>query len=165
MARAVFRRIDHAAIYILIAATFTAVHGVLFRGLSRWGMIVAVWSFAVTCIVLSLLFFNDIPEFLNLISYIAFGWCGTVSGLKICKRYGFSFSKPLLYGGVSYTVGAVLDFLKLPVLISGVVGPHELFHIAVVCGIGYHWLFISRARRLTEIVMHTAAPLPMPAPG
>jgi len=35
-----------------------------------------------------------------------------------------------------------VDFLEWPVLIAGVVGPHEVFHLGVVAGIAFHWAFI-----------------------
>jgi predicted membrane channel-forming protein YqfA (hemolysin III family) len=47
-----------------------------------------------------------------------------------------------LFGGLAYTAGASLEFLGLPVVIYGVIGPHELFHIAVLAGLAWHWQFV-----------------------
>jgi len=48
-----------------------------------------------------------------------------------------------MYGGIAYSVGAILEFMRAPELIPGVIGPHELFHIAIIFGVVYHWRFVS----------------------
>src|SRR5262245_46256180 len=45
-ARDVLQRLDHAAIFVLIAATFTPIHSILFRGRWRWGMLTLIWTCA-----------------------------------------------------------------------------------------------------------------------
>jgi predicted membrane channel-forming protein YqfA (hemolysin III family) len=55
---------------------------------------------------------------------------------------GVRFVLPLVWGALAYTFGAVAEFLGWPVLVAGVVGPHEIFHLAVVAGISFHWAFI-----------------------
>ena len=52
---------------------------------------------------------------------------------------GFTLIKPLIYGALAYAAGATLEFLRLPIVIPGVIGPHELFHTAVLFGIAWHW--------------------------
>ncbi|TNF99306.1 MAG: DNA-binding protein [Gammaproteobacteria bacterium] len=143
--RAVLQKLDHAAIFVLIAGTFTAVHLVMFRGVWRWGMIVLIWLFACVGITLKSIFFNDFPEWLSLSIYIGLGWLGVISAVQLWRYYGLAMIKPLFYGGVAYSVGAVIDFLQQPVLIGGVIGPHEIFHFAVLAGIGFHWAFIDKA--------------------
>jgi predicted membrane channel-forming protein YqfA (hemolysin III family) len=54
------------------------------------------------------------------------------------------FVLPLVWGALAYTIGALVDFLSWPVLVAGVVGPHEIFHLAVIAGIAFHWAFIHR---------------------
>jgi channel protein (hemolysin III family) len=143
--RAVLQRLDHAAIFVLIAGTFTAVHLVMFKGIWRWGMITLIWFFAVSGITLKSIFFNDLPEWIGLSIYISLGWFGVISAIRLWKHYGFSFIKPLLYGGLAYSIGAIIDFLQYPLLIPGVIGAHEIFHFAVMAGISFHWAFIDRA--------------------
>ena len=142
--RMVFQRLDHAGIYLVIAGSFTAVHDALFTGFMRWGAITAIWIVAITSIVLKIVFFQSIPETVGLATYLAFGWFGVVTAIFAYRRKGLRSLIPLILGGVAYTTGALLDFLKTPVLITGVIGPHELFHIAVLAGISLHWFFISR---------------------
>jgi channel protein (hemolysin III family) len=140
--RAVLIRMDHGAIFVLIAGTFTPVHGILFHGRGRWAALLLLWSVTATAVTLKTLFFNDLAEWVGLTLYLGLGWMGVISGGILWVRYGWHFVRPLVWGGLAYTVGAVLEFVRWPVLIPRVIGPHELFHLAVLAGVGLHWRFV-----------------------
>jgi len=142
--RLVLQRLDHAGIFLLIAGTFTPIHGILFKGWWRWGMLIPIWIIAITGLTLKTIFFIGFPEWFGLILYLGLGWLGIISAVVIKRRYGFKFVTPLIYGAIAYSSGAVMEFLRTPVLISGVVGPHELFHVAVLIGLGYHFYFVRQ---------------------
>jgi len=146
--RAVLQRLDHAGIFILIAGTFTPVHGILFSGFWRWGILFLIWVLAITGITLKSIFFNELAEWLGLIFYLGLGWVGILSAYLTHRLHGFTIIRPLIYGALAYTAGASLEFLRMPIVIPGVIGPHELFHIAVLLGIAWHWKFI---RKLLEL--------------
>ena len=143
-ARAVLQRLDHAAIFVLIAASFTPVHVIVFRGASRWGILLLVWAGAVTGITLKTIYFEDMPEGLGILLYLGLGWLGALSGYLLCRRFGFAYLVPVIIGGLAYSVGALLEYADYPVLVSGVIGPHETFHMLVLGGISAHWVFIRR---------------------
>jgi len=82
------------------------------------------------------------PEFLSLIFFLSLGWLGTFTGVVLWKKKGLPFIKHFLFGGLAYTLGATLEFLRTPVIIQGVIGPHELFHVAVILGTTFHWIFV-----------------------
>ncbi len=140
--RAVLQRLDHAAIFILIAGSFTPIHVFLFKGWRRWGFLAAVWTFALMAIAIKTIYFEVFPEWLSVGLYLAFGWCGLVTTTLLYRHYGAWSIRLLVSGGLAYSVGALLDYHRLPTLVNGVVGPHELFHLAVLVGIFLHWLFI-----------------------
>jgi channel protein (hemolysin III family) len=142
--RAVLQRLDHSAIFVLIAGTFTPVHGILFRGWLRWLPLALMWAAAATGITLKTIFFSDVSEWLGLALYLGLGWIGIASGVLLYRRFGFTFVRPLLWGALAYTVGAVLEYLRWPVVIPGVVHAHELFHLAVLVGILCHWQFVMQ---------------------
>lgn len=142
--RFVLQMLDHAAIFTLIAATFTPTHVLLFRGFMRWGILFIVWATAITGITLKSIYFEDIPEIASLAMYLCLGWLGAITGHQLYKRLGLKAVSPLIYGAIAYTLGATLEFVRYPTLISGVIGPHELFHVLVLFGISFHWLFIYR---------------------
>lgn len=140
--RAVLQRLDHAGIFFLIAGTFTPIHGLLFIRTLRWGILLLIWIIAVTGITLKSIFFSEIPEWLGLGLYLGMGWLGALTGILLYRRFHFHFIRYLVFGALAYTVGAVFEFLRLPVLVEGVIGPHEIFHVFVLLGIGYHYAFV-----------------------
>lgn len=140
--RAVLQRLDHAGIFFLIAATFTPIHFIQFRGPLRWGVLVFMWSAAVTGITLESIYFNDLPEWVSLTLYLSLGWVGALSGYSLYRRFGFEQIRLILLGAFAYTAGAVLEFFRFPVLVPAVIGPHELFHVMVLIGISAHWMYI-----------------------
>jgi channel protein (hemolysin III family) len=141
-AREVMRVLDHAAIFTLIACSFTPIHVILFRGVGRWGSLLLIWGFAVVAITCKSIYFHTMPEWLGLSLYLGMGWIGLVSGSALYRRFGFAFVAPILWGGLAYSIGALLDHLKWPELVPGAVRSHEIFHIAVLIGLGFHWSFI-----------------------
>jgi channel protein (hemolysin III family) len=138
----VLERLDHGAIFVLIAGTFTPAHGILFRGWLRWGPLVFIWSAALLGITLKTIFFDEWAEGFGLTLYLIMGWCGIFGGVLLARRYGFTFVQPMLYGGLAYSVGAVIQFVEWFNLIPGVIHSHDLFHVAVLMGAFWHWLFI-----------------------
>jgi channel protein (hemolysin III family) len=140
-AREVLRRLDHAAIFVLIAATFTPVHVLLFRGWGKWGFLALIWTYAVVAIAVKTIYFHQIPKLLSLSLYLGMGWIGLYTCVSLWRRYGFEFIRPILWGGVAYSVGAVLEALRWPVIVPGVIQWHEIFHVAVLIGLTFHWAF------------------------
>jgi channel protein (hemolysin III family) len=141
-ARGVLMRLDHAAIFVLIAGSFTPVHVILLR--ERWQryLLACLWGAALAGLALKMVYFNAMPSWLGLLMYLGLGWLGTISAVALARRFGVRFILPLVWGGLAYTIGAAADFLGQPVLVADVVGPHEIFHMAVLAGISFHWAFI-----------------------
>jgi channel protein (hemolysin III family) len=144
---AVMFRLDKAAIFALIAGTFTPIHGMIFRGFIRWGGIALMWAAAATGITLVTIFFDQMPYGLGTTLYLALGWVAGVSVIAAWRRRGFRYIRLILIGGVAYSAGAILLGLKWPTLIPGVVGPHEMWHAAVIAGMCCHWVFVARQAR------------------
>ena len=144
VARNVLMRLDHAAIFVLIAGSFTPVHVILLH--DRWHrhLLPLIWAAAIAGLTLKSVYFDAMPERLGLLMYLGLGWLGVISTVALARRFGVRFILPLLWGGLAYTVGAMADHLHWPVLIPEVVGPHEVFHLAVLAGIAFHWAFIRR---------------------
>ena len=141
-ARSVMRHLDIAGVFALIAGTVTPVHAILFRGFHRWAPLLLVWSAAITGISLRTIFSKSLPSGVGIAIFLIMGWGGLISCVLLWRRYGFSFIRPLLSGGIAYTVGVVILSLNWPIPIPGVIGAHELWHIAVLVGLGLHWKFV-----------------------
>lgn len=137
--RAVLQRIDHAAIFLMIAGTFTAIHGVAFRdGWRRW-FVTLVWTLAITALTLKTIFFENMSERAGLALYLGLGWVGVLSAAVLWKRRGWRGVRWLFGGGLAYSIGAAYDFAAGPTWIEGVLGAHEVFHITVVIGAWMHF--------------------------
>jgi len=147
-AREVLARLDKAAIFFLIAGTHTPVQGLFFRGVARWGVLAVTWSLVAAGIALFTVFFDRLPRGLGTTVYLALGWIAGTTGLIVWRRFGTARIRLLLAGGVVYSVGAILLGVEWPTLVPGVLGPHELWHFAVLAGMALHWAFLfQHARR------------------
>ena len=142
--RAVLQRLDHAAIWVMIAGSFTALHGVAFRGPWRWAFLAVVWAIAITGLTLKTIFFDSLPQIGGLVLYLVLGWLGVVSGVVLWRRDGWPAVRSLVWGGIAYSAGAAYDQAVGPSVVPGVVGAHELFHVAVVLGAALHWRAVLR---------------------
>ncbi|MCG8585741.1 MAG: hemolysin III family protein [Pirellulales bacterium] len=140
--RYVMRSLDVAGVFVLIAGTATPLLAILFRGWYRWLPLVCIWAFAATGITLRVIFEESMPKSAGTAIFLVLGWIGAIPCIVLWRRYGYRFVEPLLWGGVAYTVGALLIVFRWPVLIPGVIGYHELWHVAVLIGITLHWKFV-----------------------
>ena len=98
VARDVFQRLDHAGIWLLIAGTFTPMQVILFRGFWRWSILSLVWTFAITALVLEVIFFHSFPEALLLSLFLGLGWLGAISGYVFRRSFGDPSIKYLAAG-------------------------------------------------------------------
>ena len=135
-------RLDYAAIFLMIAGTFTPIYTILFHGPHRWGWLTLIWIAAVAGILVKTCIPDWLPPGSDTVAYLAMGWVGVFGAITAWRWYGPSLAEPLLLGGAAYTAGASFMLASRPDIISGVVGPHELFHLAVLIGLACHWAFI-----------------------
>jgi channel protein (hemolysin III family) len=143
-ARAVMERMDHSAIFTLIAGTFTPVLGILFRGTGKWVSLILIWAVTLTAITLKVIFLREIPEWLGLSVYLALGWVGAAGTYLVWCRYGWRFILPLLLGGVCYSIGSITEYFGWPVIIPRVVEAHEVFHLWVLAGAVCFYIFVCQ---------------------
>jgi channel protein (hemolysin III family) len=149
-ARAVLQRIDHAAIFALIAGTFTPIHAIRFKGWARWGAIGGIWALAGAGIALKTLFFGSVPEWLGIVLYLTMGWLGLGAIVATWRRWGIRAATLMVAAGLTYTLGAVVELLTWPTLVTGVVGPHEVFHVLVLAGLTLFWIDIRGIALVAE---------------
>ena len=130
-ARRWMRRLDHTAIYLLIAGTYTPFGLLALEGNWRWSVIGIVWVGALAAIVLKLVWV-DAPKWLAAAIAIALGWVGIVALPELYDDTGALGLAFLGAGGILYTVGAVIYALRRPDPVPEVFGYHELFHALVI---------------------------------
>jgi len=137
----IFRKIDHSAIYLLIAGTYTPFCVNAFEGFWKWGMLSIIWSLALIGIIVKV-FYIRAPRWLNTGIYLVMGWlCVGAAGQMLVALPVWVFGW-LIAGGVIYTLGAIVYITKIFNFVPGVFGFHELWHIFVLLAAAAHFVAV-----------------------
>jgi hemolysin III len=140
--RAWLARVDHAAIYLLIAGTYTPYALLALSGAWRVVVLAVVWSGAAAAIALKFIWVRA-PKVLAAGIGVVLGWAGVVALPELIGQLGAGAAGLLLAGGVLYTSGAVVYALRRPDPAPTVFGYHELFHALVVAGVVCHYASVA----------------------
>lgn len=135
------KRIDHMAIFAMIAGTYTPMCLVPLRESFGWTLLFVVWGLAIAGILLKI-FWIGAPRWLSTIIYLAMGWA-CVFGISTMKETMPEVSFDwLVYGGVAYTLGAIIYATKWPDPWPKTFGFHEIWHLFVMAGAFSHFISI-----------------------
>jgi hemolysin III len=138
-----FRKLDHSAIYVLIAGTYTPVYAVLLRGRLRVALLSLIWALAAAGIACKWLLPWP-PYWLTVGLYVGMGWVGILSAFPLIRAIGVRPMGLALVGGILYTLGGICDAVEWPVLSPGFFGSHEMLHVLDMGGTLTHVAFIIR---------------------
>jgi len=137
----ILRKIDHSAIFLLIAGTYTPFCVNAFSGFWKWGMLSIIWSLAAIGIIVKV-FYIKAPRWLNAGIYVVMGWlCVGAAGQMLAVLPAWVFVW-LIAGGVIYTLGAVVYITKIFNFWPGVFGFHEVWHIFVMLAAAAHFVAV-----------------------
>lgn len=134
-AKSILKAIDHSAIYLLIAGTYTPFALAPLRGALGWSIFGAIWGCALVGIVFKA-FFTGRFKIVSLASYLFMGWFCLVAIKPLYSNlnsYGFMF---LVVGGVCYSVGAVFYAWK------SLKWSHAVWHLFVLAGSLCHFFSV-----------------------
>lgn len=135
-AKEVFAELDHHAIYLLIAGTYTPFTLVTLHGSWGWSIFGIVWSLAVLGSLLELLSRKE-QRVLPVVIYLLMGWIILIAIrplLRVMPMEGFFW---LLSGGLFYSIGVV--FYALDDRVSYF---HNIWHIFVLAGSASHYIAV-----------------------
>ncbi|MBF4574033.1 hemolysin III family protein [Herbiconiux sp. VKM Ac-1786] len=135
-----FKRIDHANIFLLIAGTYTPIAVLALPPAQGTLLLVIVWSGALLGIGFRV-FWIGAPRWLYVILYLALGWAA-VAYLGDIFAVNPATMILVAAGGLAYTVGALAYALKRPNFFPGRFGFHEVFHTLTVVAFLCHWTAI-----------------------
>ncbi len=138
--KAVFRRLDHANIFLLIAGTYTPLAVCALPADKAVVLLSIVWGGALLGIGFRV-FWLTAPRWLYVPLYVALGWAAMMYIVDLVQA-NVAMMVLVLVGGVAYTTGAVFYALKRPNPAPGVFGFHELFHACTVIAFLCHWTAI-----------------------
>ena len=136
------RKLDHSAIYLLIAGTYTPVCLAFFTGFYRWGLLAIVWAFAIIGIIVKLYLIRA-PRWLNAGIYLVMGWLAVFAVQQIITTMPVGAIAWLVAGGLFFTLGAVIYITKKLDFIPGIFGFHEVWHIFVILGCLCHFIMVA----------------------
>jgi hemolysin III len=137
----IFRKIDHSAIYLLIAGTSTPFCVNAFEGFLKWGMLGIIWSLALIGIIVKV-FYIRAPRWLNAGIYVAMGWMAVGAAGQMLTALPAWVLGWLIAGGVIYTLGAVVYATRIFNFKPGVFGFHEVWHIFVLLAAAAHFVAV-----------------------
>jgi hemolysin III len=136
------RKMDHSAIYLLIAGSYTPICMFFFTGFWHWGLLTIIWIMALTGIGIKL-FVIHAPRWITAGVYLLMGWLCIMAIQEMLRTMPAQAIGWLIAGGLFYTFGALIYILKKPDFFPGVFGFHEIWHIFVILGAFSHFILIA----------------------
>jgi hemolysin III len=131
-----FEILDHCAIYLMIAGTYTPFCLTLLAGARGWLLFAIVWSLAAFWIVLKAVLFTRMSDAVSGFSYLSMGWLAVFFIAPLYNLVGIEPILLLLAGGIVYTIGAVIFQIRRPNPFPPYFASHEIWHIAVLIATG-----------------------------
>ncbi len=139
---AVMRRMDHANIYVFIAASYTPMALLMLNGASQVLLLSLIWASALGGLAFRLLWLSA-PRWLYTLLYIAMGWAAMAWMPAFYRSGGLTILLLILGGGLCSTLGAVGYARKRPNPSPSWFGFHEIFHAGTIGGFVCHYIAIS----------------------
>ena len=136
----IFRKLDHLAIYFLIAGTYTPFCLNTLRGPLGWTIFSVIWSMAIFGMALQSIYI-DVWRWLTTLIYIMMGWLIIITIRPLIDALSIGGMMWLLAGGIIYSIGGVIYTIKKPNL-HPKFGYHELWHVLVLLGAACHFIAI-----------------------
>ena len=132
------RRLDHSAIYLLIAGTYTPVLLGVLRGTAGWAMLAVIWTLAVAGVVFKLLAGARFRK-VSVALYVAMGWAALALIQPLWTHMQPGGLAWLFAGGVAYTAGVAFYLMHERMRYS-----HFIWHLFVLAGTGCHLVMVLR---------------------
>ena len=139
--RRLMRRLDHSAIPLLIAGTYTPFALLALDGALADVILLVVWAGAAASLLFNI-FWVDAPTWVTALVFVALGWVGVATVPQLIS-VGAAPALLVLLGGALYTLGAVTYALRRPNPLPLVFGYHEIFHLLVVAAAAAHYVAIA----------------------
>ena len=140
----VWRKLDHIAIFFMIAGSYTPLCYIYLGGAWRGSMILVSWGFVIMGIVLKVCFIKA-PRVLSPILYLLMGWLAVIPLHELWVNMPRSSFFLIVAGGIAYSVGAIIYAIKRPNPVPGTFGFHDIFHVMILAGAVLHYLPVYMA--------------------
>ncbi len=132
------KKVDHSAIFLLIAGTYTPFLLIHLRGPLGWSLFGVIWSLAITGVTIKLFYFHRIRK-LSVGIYLFMGWLCVIAMRELAHSLPAASFSLLLIGGALYTTGVVFySWKKLPY-------HHAVWHVFVLGGSISHFFSVLKS--------------------
>ncbi|GGJ25217.1 PAQR family membrane homeostasis protein TrhA [Deinococcus roseus] len=131
------RKLDHSAIFLLIAGSYTPIAMLALPDKWRLWTMVIVWGVALAGVILKLVTMK-LPRWISTVLYLAMGWMSVVLMPQLIAHFSWTPMVWMCIGGLFYSIGAVIYATKKLNPIPGVFGFHEIWHLFVLGGTASH---------------------------
>lgn len=135
--RDLWRRLDQAAVYMLIAGTYTPFALGALRGPWGWTLLAVIWAAALTGVAIKVGFRIEAPT-VETITYLAMGWMIVVAFRPLLERIGWAGFGWIAAGGIAYTIGTIF-LVNQKKLRYG----HCIWHLMVLSGSACHAIAVA----------------------
>jgi hemolysin III len=135
------RRLDHSAIFVLIAGTYTPLSLLVLDGVWAVAILSAAWGGALIGITLAIARIDGLPAVHGSL-YIGLGWTAVIAMPEIVRNLSATGLGLMLAGGVLYTAGAIVLATHRPDPNPAVFGYHEVWHSMVVGASVCHYVLV-----------------------
>jgi len=136
------RKFDHAAIYTLIAGTYTPFCVIAFSGFWRWGLLAVIWALALAGVVFTI-FIIGLPRGVTAGIYVGMGWLSVFAAREFLAKLTPWTLAWLMAGGLLYSLGALVYATKKGNFFPGKFGFHEIWHIFVLLAAIAHFVSVA----------------------
>lgn len=141
-ARRWMRRLDHSAIFLLIAGSYTPFATLVLHGKLAGVVLVVMWTGAIGGILLKLVWI-DAPKWLAALAYVLLGAVAIAAIPDMTSDLGVTAMILVATGGLLYTIGAVVYAIRRPNPSPTVFGYHEVFHLLVIVAAALQYAVIA----------------------
>jgi hemolysin III len=137
------RKIDHLAIFFMIAGTYTPICYIYLSGSMLWGILLTQWLLVLLGFFFRFFYLNA-PRMLYTSIYVLMGWLVIIPIKKLITVMPSDIMVYLLLGGIFYTAGAMIYMIKRPKQLKGLFGFHEIFHLFILMGAVSHYIVVYK---------------------
>ena len=149
--KSIWRKMDHTAIFIMIAGTYTPICYLYLD--TMWFIIIVTvqWAMVFFGMYFSFFWFKA-PRVVYTLIYLIMGWMAIIPIKTIMANMPPSQFAYLWLGGIAFAAGAIFYAIKKPVIKPDFFGFHEIFHFLIMIGASFHYVLVLRGFQFMNMI-------------
>eukprot|EP00802_Teleaulax_amphioxeia_P025186 Tamp_26006.p2 GENE.Tamp_26006~~Tamp_26006.p2 ORF type:complete len:230 (+),score=33.16 Tamp_26006:22-711(+) len=140
-AQNLLRRFDHISIYLMIAGSYTPICLLSLDKRNGLPMLAVAWGLGLAGVAQKVML-EFSPRWATIATYLIMGWCSVAMWYPLNRLFSKERLFLLVFGGILYSVGALVYATRFPDILPRLIGFHGLWHVFVMAAAFCHFLFI-----------------------